>query len=826
MRGTPVHPRLLAVPLLVLALFVRPGPVRAGEEGPAPVRALVFEHADEWTKATGAAALLERAGANVRPLLLTQSPKHAPADLIVIGSFASEDPAFREFLAARGRDLAAFVEGGGVVLELTQADQTEAAPPFLPEGLEAFRGDGDHADLHVLAAGDPLLAGLPVKGDRVALPAHRVFRQRPSWESFVWQKGFRTIVAGDAKGRTPALLEAAAGSGRVILTSMPLDKVADAEGKPVADPTWVAAGERFFAAVVAHARTVRDGTAPAVVPSPHPDAAEPAAPRGDPVAVATALGPSDTAVYERSVVTRKGDRIWRKGGKPWTVHGHDLRDGGRYLPSTPGRDDLPPILAFLLPPAGETAADVDRELPLGDTAPLRVKGNVAAFERGEGEAEVAGSFEFATRGGDEKTRRVRDGTAEVSATFDRIRGVVSRAFVRIAYEHGVPGEVPKRVETEYVFDLEAVRRPRYAEFQPDVDAAIERGVAWLAGQQKEDGTFPPHGDWLFGTTALSVYTLVSMGVPLADPRVGKSLAWMTEREPTRTYERALGLMAMERAYTPPAEAASEWRGDPVEHRRDLPPERRAWCERVADALERSAPSPGFWCYPQTNPRALLRHDTSNTQYAVLGLRAASRLGIEVKEATWLGVLRYFEQVRGEKGPRGSILLVPEGRGARGGESVAATPYRARAGFRYATIEPMDAIRGSMTAAGIASLAIAGDELRRAKSRKFGPREERDLAELTNGAWARLDSDWAVDRHPGLRGNGWYYYWLYSLERAGILSGVKLVGGKDWYFEGAVEILVRQKKNGAWSEPGGNDVPETCFALLFLKRATPPTSSGR
>jgi hypothetical protein len=48
-----------------------------------------------------------------------------------------------------------------------------------------------------------------------------------------------------------------------------------------------------------------------------------------------------------------------------------------------------------------------------------------------------------------------------------------------------------------------------------------------------------------------------------------------------------------------------------------------------------------------------------------------------------------------------------------------------------------------------------------------------------------------------------------------------VGGKDWYFEGATQLIARQRKNGSWNEGGRLDIVETCFALLFLKRATAP-----
>jgi len=60
------------------------------------------------------------------------------------------------------------------------------------------------------------------------------------------------------------------------------------------------------------------------------------------------------------------------------------------------------------------------------------------------------------------------------------------------------------------------------------------------------------------------------------------------------------------------------------------------------------------------------------------------------------------------------------------------------------------------------------------------------------------------------------YYLWSLERVGVAYDLRTIGGKDWYAWGAPLILVHQQDDGSWADlyPG---VPDTCFALLFLKR---------
>jgi hypothetical protein len=125
----------------------------------------------------------------------------------------------------------------------------------------------------------------------------------------------------------------------------------------------------------------------------------------------------------------------------------------------------------------------------------------------------------------------------------------------------------------------------------------------------------------------------------------------------------------------------------------------------------------------------------------------------------------------------------------------------------------------MTCAGIASLAIAREQLQLAK--KLTPKLGRQIGQGALGGWAWLDRHWAMDRHALHPRGTWYYYYLYSLERAAVLDGVKRVGDKDWYRAGAAQLLARQKKSGSWDDQEKDQITKTCFALLFLKRATAP-----
>jgi len=220
---------------------------------------------------------------------------------------------------------------------------------------------------------------------------------------------------------------------------------------------------------------------------------------------------------------------------------------------------------------------------------------------------------------------------------------------------------------------------------------------------------------------------------------------------------------------------------------------------------------GAWGYPH---HPSISVDLSNTQYAALGLRAAQQSGVTVKKKTWTelveGVLEHREE------PRTVPWQDPSG--------VSSTGERAIAGFRY--------LRGgsyaptsSMTAAAVSILALCAEGL--------GPRApagvRRDIAQARQTGLAWLDHHFAVDKNPGGK-PAWLFYYLYGLERVGSLLGTDRIGAHEWYWEGAEFLVKRQGAGGEWATAGPTVWPpqpmieaNTCFALLFLNKATAPSS---
>src|SRR5262249_23564550 len=64
------------------------------------------------------------------------------------------------------------------------------------------------------------------------------------------------------------------------------------------------------------------------------------------------------------------------------------------------------------------------------------------------------------------------------------------------------------------------------------------------------------------------------------------------------------------------------------------------------------------------------------------------------------------------------------------------------------------------------------------------------------------------------------YYLWTVERVGVLYQQKDIAGQDWYRWGARYLLATQQPGGNWTDGHyleHRDLVDTCFALLFLKR---------
>lgn len=305
-----------------------------------------------------------------------------------------------------------------------------------------------------------------------------------------------------------------------------------------------------------------------------------------------------------------------------------------------------------------------------------------------------------------------------------------------------------------------------------VDAAVDLGMGWLAGRQLIDGSWSGDEGYGPGYTAMVLFALSRSGLAADHPVIRRGMAYLAANPAHHVY--SLSAVMLARAALDPAAGPDLVAG-------------------VAQLAEWQTPT-GMWAYPVHPSGGLLDDDLSNTLFVALAYDAAAARGVEIPAETWRdmidGTLSTQENERAGATGKGPL------------------------GFAY---RPHGDITGSMTVAGLSTLLFAkkglGSALTKREAARIDDALERGLA------W--LDRHMVWDENPG-QGN-WLYFWIYGIERLGSLLGTSTLGGIDWYRQGAEHLIEVQNKSGEWT--GGHPGIDTVLALLFLKRATAPSSGA-
>jgi hypothetical protein len=395
-----------------------------------------------------------------------------------------------------------------------------------------------------------------------------------------------------------------------------------------------------------------------------------------------------------------------------------------------------------------------------------------------------------------------------------------------------------------------------ADFQERVNAAIARGADWLKTQQKNDGSYPGFdvkkiqaSDYDVmdpGLGALVVLTLAHCGVPADDPSVKRGLLAVQSRYSdvkkqgkVMVYVAATILLALDAVYHKdvPGEQGAvkhDRYGTPVPPSKppkcELPAGARSWMEELAQMLVKAQVVPdGGWRYPGNSIGSEeARTDLSNTQYALLGLDVAARCGIPVPPETWTRAAEFVLKEQEEEGVETPLYI--ENEAWQPGDDktprfLEAAKVQAR-GWSYLPGHKTLST-GAMTCAGVTSLSIVKERLWALKKLEPDLRKRIDVGLLHGIGW--LSENFAVDDNPTPGGaSQWHYYYLYGLERTGTKTGLRWLGKSDWYRLGGEYLLGTQAKDGGWrsaaeekhlADTSESRLTQTCFALLFLKRAT-------
>ncbi len=307
--------------------------------------------------------------------------------------------------------------------------------------------------------------------------------------------------------------------------------------------------------------------------------------------------------------------------------------------------------------------------------------------------------------------------------------------------------------------------------QAKIDKAIDRGCARLIAQQERDGSWRQHQpNYRSGQTTLCLYALVKSGVPRTHVSVRRAVEYLRSNQPQKTYSLALlilGLCSID------ADLHRKWIAKSIK-------EMISWQRR------------GF-AYPNGNV------DLSNTQYAAIALRTAANKGFKIPPSVWLGLKEYAQRCQERRASKNSPTSI-----------IGSEPL----GFSY---RQGGKATGSMTTAGLAVMAICREQMRKQKS--ITQSIESGLSWMVANFSQTCNPSSHKKFAPHSSGNHLHYF-LYGVERVGGLLDLNLLGPYDWYRKGAIFLVDTQTPEGQWGNPD-----QTCFALLFLSRATRKSAGG-
>lgn len=262
-----------------------------------------------------------------------------------------------------------------------------------------------------------------------------------------------------------------------------------------------------------------------------------------------------------------------------------------------------------------------------------------------------------------------------------------------------------------------------------------------------------------GPDDLVLFTLAASGADGGDADLRRLRERVLATPLSATYQASLRALALSRL-------------DPLGNRPAL--------KECARFLLRTQLENGQWSYGhEEQAPAPKAGDNSNSAYALLGLAACRKAGVEVPRSAVERADAWWRRSQNSDGGWG---------------------YR---------VEREKQSYASMTESGLSSLLLSAHWLGRPAT---------DPAIERARAWV-IDSYSVTQNAKSAYQQGRVLYHLYALERVGTLSHAERLGAHDWYADGAAELLANQAQDGSWDDGAETFLSNTCFGLLFLGRAT-------
>lgn len=341
---------------------------------------------------------------------------------------------------------------------------------------------------------------------------------------------------------------------------------------------------------------------------------------------------------------------------------------------------------------------------------------------------------------------------------------------------------------------------------PEVKAAIRRGTEALKKNLQGQGQGEAGG----GAGVLAALALVKAGEAPDGPEVAAVLAAVQGRcsaseykpDGNHYYTAGLELMLLETI------DAEQYRGE---------------MEKILAYVLKGQKTSGGWFYPNQD----FPGDTSITQYATLGLWAASRANLTVPRETWDKLATWHLRTQLSNG----AFTYHPGQTDYGD---APNPALTLGGASSLLLARLHLFRGAAEK----QQAKAALERRVESGRRFGVLEAVDLGaeeglspeakdrgynvEVTSGGIQQ-----AVDRAVAYSAANFALppntphelYYLYGLERMAALGDVRTLGPHDWYDEGSAWLIKTQETDGTWAHDPSGPTVGTAFAVLFLTKST-------